>query len=95
MTTVNRVLIDSKHRQQESQSTSDFRVELPETITVGDNMACVNTDICIPVCWYTVEKDVNDMLFFRIVDSTSYKDYIMTLPSRNYNRTEVAETMKK
>jgi hypothetical protein len=42
-----------------------------------------------------VEKNVNDKLYFRVYeqDGVAYKDFIMQLSTRNYNRTEVAEEL--
>ena len=97
MSNINRVLIDSRFRTPDSKSTSDFRVELPEGLQMGEQMACVTCDISLPVTWYTIETNVNDKLYFRIYEEEdgviTYKDYIMQLPSRNYNRTQVAETL--
>ena len=66
MSSVNRILIDGRFRQVDSKSTTDFRVELPETIYMDSGMTCVLWDICLPVTWLTVEPDVNDKLYFRI-----------------------------
>jgi hypothetical protein len=93
MAGVNRILVDSRHRQPDSRSTTDFRVELPETVTVEDSMCCVVTDICIPVSWYTVETDVNDKLFLRVMRGIDYSDYIITLESRNYTRSELVQAI--
>jgi hypothetical protein len=94
MAGVNRIFVDSRHRQADSRSTTDFRVELPETITVDDNMCCVVTDVCIPVSWYTVETDVNDKLFVRVITTaTNFADYIITFASRNYTRTELVDAI--
>ena len=93
MAGVNRILVDSRHRQPDSRSTTDFRVELPETVTVEDSMCCVVTDICIPVSWYTVETDVNDKLFLRVMIGIDYSDYIITLESRNYTRSELVQAI--
>jgi hypothetical protein len=95
MSSVNRILIDSRFRQVDSKSTTDFRVELPETIYMDSGMTCVLWDICLPVTWLTVEPDVNDKLYFRIYqsDATTFSDYIMNITSRNYNRSEVVEEL--
>ena len=95
MSNINRILIDSRFRTPDSRSISDFRVELPESVQMGENMFCVVCDISLPVTWYTVERNVNDKLYFRIyqADGTTYSDYIMQLTSRNYNRSQVAEEL--
>ena len=93
MSSVNRILIDSRFRQPDSRSTTDFRVELPETIYMDSGMTCVVWDTCIPITWLTVEENVNDKLYFRLYqsDAYTYKDYVMTIASRNYVRGELVE----
>ena len=96
MPPVNRIMIDSRMRQVDSQSTSDFRIELPETIQMDDSMGCVVTDIVLPITWYTIEPDVNDKIYLRLyLDAITqeYTDYILTLPSRNYRRSELAAAL--
>jgi hypothetical protein len=95
MSRINRILIDSRFRTLDSRSTSDFRVEIPESVQMDDNMSCVVCDISLPITWYVVERDVNDKLYFRIyqANGTTYNDYILQMTSRNYNRGEVAEEL--
>jgi hypothetical protein len=96
MSTVNRILVDSRLRQPDSVSTSDFRIELNETVAVEENMKCVVTDVCIPVCWCSIEASTNDKLYLRLYDAsslTSWKDYVLRMPARSYTRTEFAQVM--
>lgn len=97
MSSVNRILIDSRFRQPDSTSTTDFRVELPETVYMDTGMTCVVWNVCIPITWHTVEENLNDKLYFRIYqsDPATYKDYIMRITSRNYTRSEVFEQLNK
>ena len=97
MAFVNRIYVDSRHRMVDSESTSDFRIELPETMQMDDNMHVIVTDVVIPITWLTVEEDINDKLYVRLIEATSenitYTDYILKIPSRNYNRQELAEAI--
>jgi hypothetical protein len=95
MPNINRIMIDSRLRQVDSRSTSDFRIELPETIQMDDNMGCVVTDIVLPIAWRTIEPDVNDKLYLRIypIEGDEYVDHIVTIPSRSYTRAELAVTL--
>jgi hypothetical protein len=95
MASLNRILIDSRFRQPDSTSTSDFRVELPETVLLDNGLGCVVFDICVPVTWYTVEENVNDKFYFRLyqADGVTFSDYIMPITSRIYSRAEVAEEL--
>ena len=93
MSTVNRILVDSRFRQPDSVSTSDFRIELNETVSIEDNMKCIVTDVCVPVCWYSIETNTNDKLYLRLYDAsslTSWKDFVLRMPARSYTRTELA-----
>jgi len=58
-------------------------VEIPESLQMDDNMSCVVCDIRLPITWYSVERDVNDKLYFRIYQSNepSYNDYILQTTS--------------
>ena len=84
MASLNRILIDSRFRQPDSTSTSDFRVELPETVLLDDGIGCVVFDICVPLTWYTVEENVNDKGYFRLyqADGVTFSDYIMPITTR-------------
>jgi hypothetical protein len=97
MAFVNRIYVDSRHRIVDSESTSDFRIELPETMQMDDNMHVIVTDVVIPITWLTVEEDINDKLYVRLIEATSENitctDYILKIPSRNYNRQELAEAI--
>lgn len=95
MPSINRIMIDSRLRQIDSKSTSDFRIELPETIQMDSNMGCVVTDIVLPITWRLVEPDVNDKLYLRMyaAEGDEYVDHIITIPSRNYTRAELATAL--
>ena len=95
MSTVNRILVDSRFRQPDSISITDFRIELPENVHLDEGVSCVVCDISLPVTWYTVEVNVNDKLYIRMyqADGTTYSDHIVKLPSRNYTREEVASRL--
>ena len=42
-----KIYIDSKFRDPSSNSSSDFKTEIPETISFNDNTVCYCDDICI------------------------------------------------
>ena len=49
-----KIYIDSKYRSLDSTSSSDFKYELPETMTFQENTVFYLDDICIPHCWETI-----------------------------------------
>ncbi len=84
-----KVYFDTKYKTSDSKSTSDFKVELPETMSFENNSVFYVDDIAIPHSWYTVE-DLNNKLYV-VVYSGAYVGaspgsenfYALTLENRN------------
>ena len=77
-----KIYIDTRHSTADSNSTSDFKISMPNNITLPYNTAFYITDTTVPVSWYTVEAGRNDTIYFRI-NSTSYAPSKCTLPEGN------------
>jgi hypothetical protein len=61
-----------------SNSTSDFTIDLQNTVQLPENSSFYISEIHIPTSWYTVETDYNDKLYFRYIFSdNSYTDKII------------------
>jgi len=73
-----KIYIDSKFRSPDSTSSSDFKYELPETMSFKEDTVVYLDDICIPHSWESVLKDINDKLYFKV-----YK--LSPLPEVEYN----------
>ena len=73
-----KIYIDSKFRSPESNSSSDFKWELPETMSFKEDTVVYLDDICISHSWEAVIKNINDKLYFKV-----YK--INVLPEVEYN----------
>ena len=62
-----KVYIDTKFMATDSKSTSDFKIELPETMYFDNNSSVFYIDdVCIPHSWYTVEENFNDKLYLYV-----------------------------
>ncbi len=61
-----KIYIDSKFRTVDSTSSSDFKYELPETMTFQEDTVFYLDDICIPHSWDTIIQGVNDKLYFKV-----------------------------
>ena len=72
-----KIYIDSKFRSSDSVSSSDFKIELPETMSFQENTVFYIDDITIPHSWDTVLKDINDKLYFKV--------YVTTAPTQEYH----------
>ena len=84
MLPIKKIYIDTRHSTADSKSTSDFKISLPNNITLPSNTAFYITDITVPVNWYPVEAGRNDTIYFRI-NSTNYAPSKCTLPEGNYS----------
>ena len=88
-----KVYIDTKFMSPDSNSTSDFNIELPETMYFDNNSSVFYIDdICIPRSWYTIEKDVNDKLYFAwgTQDGGLTQSYMTTLNPGNYTPQDIS-----
>ena len=59
-----KVYIDSYYRV--SGTSSDFTIDLPETVQLEDNMLCQIHEVSIPHSWYSIKKGVNDRIFIDV-----------------------------
>ena len=95
-----KIYIDSKYATSDSISTSNFRVQLPQTCQLPDNCVFYLCDVCIPHSWKTIEEGYNDILYVMMVnpDSTRPSDtlrgHIVQLASNNYTPTTFAAELQ-
>lgn len=89
-----KIYIDSKFRTYDSNSSSDFKYELPETMSFEQNTVYYLDDICIPHSWDTIIENINNKLYFKVynINETPEIEYnlIATLESGNYIGTDLA-----
>jgi hypothetical protein len=57
------IYIDSKYRSLDNTSSSDFKYELPETMTFQENTVFYLDDITIAHSWDTIIENINDKLY--------------------------------
>ena len=86
-----KVYIDSYYKV--SGTSSDFTIDLPETVQLEDNMLCQIHEVSIPHSWYSIQKGVNDRIFVR-VEHTGTGAWttraMITLTEGNYSISELA-----
>lgn len=92
MLPVKKIYVDSRFRTNDSVSSSNFKFQLPESLLMPENCTFSITDVCIPHSWYTLEFNVNDMLYWHLKDIQANFHYMYqtSLDSRNYSGTELA-----
>jgi hypothetical protein len=89
----NKIFIDSRFKTPESQSDSDFTIELPENVELNDYTGGIVTDITLPHTWYNVSSN-NNRLFFRRVVSGEPADFMVELIPQNYDIFELAAALE-
>ena len=93
MLKIKKIYVDSKYKTPDSISTSEFSIQLPETIYMPDNSVFYISDVCIPHSWYTIEENVNNKFFLQIEYNNFTVDIILTLDSKNYTGGDLAVEM--
>jgi len=90
---IKKIYIDSRLRNSSSKSSTDFAVQLNESVLLPDDTAVIVTDICIPHTWYTIEY-YNEKIYFRVWDPLGRTtDYIATLQHRSYDISSLASAV--
>ncbi len=83
MLPIKKIYIDSRFMSSDSKSSSDFKIDLPQSIDLPSDTVVYVDDICIPNSWYTIDEERNNKFYF-IIGSTSY---VKTIPAGNYSTT--------
>ena len=93
---VKKVYVDTAYKTPDSRGNSDFRFELPESLTLPDNCVCYIDDVCVPHAWRTVETGINDRLYIQVSSTEPNEDirpnegFIVALSSRMYSGADLA-----
>ena len=84
MLNIKKVYVDTRYKTSDSNSDTDFFVELPLAVNLPDKCFCYVDGIVLPVSW-TMIDDRNNQLYiaYRIGDVVS--EETVTIPSGNYN----------
>ena len=99
---IKKVYVDTRFRTTDSISTSQFKIELPDTLALPHNTIFHLDDIAIPHSWYTVTEDVNDRLYIQVSvkqttspnSNTNKVCHIITIPQGNYNLSSLAHEIQ-
>ena len=87
---IKKIYIDSKFRRKDSVSSSNFKIDLPYTLKLGENTVFYVDDVCVPHTWHTVEQNINDKLYLRLTVNYVDTDYLITLNPQTYNGSQLA-----
>ena len=84
MDKVKKVYIDSRYKSNDSVSNSDFKFDLKEGLDLPDNTVCYIDDISIPHTWYTIEENLNNIVYrYYYNGSWRHTDMVSPISTRN------------
>ena len=89
MTKIN---IDSRYRTANSNSESDFYVELPRSFNVPDGVVAHIDDIVIPVSWNVIDER-NNTAYIAFSCVGTHVEYDLTFVTGNYDGFGFADTL--
>ena len=88
--------IDSSYKV--SGTSSDFTIDLPETVQLEENMLCQIHEVSIPHSWYSINS-TNNNLYFRhqvippgVIAGITYRKVV--IPEGNYTANDLAQTIE-
>ena len=84
MISVKKIYVDSRNRTSDSVDASNFKIELPYSITMPDNCRFYISDVGIPHVWKTIEDNVNDRLYLEYTSPNGSLPVLQARPSTNY-----------
>ena len=99
MLPVKKIYVDSKGRTVDSKSTTNFAIDMAESISMPEDAVFVVADILIPHTWYFLSPNDNRKLYLAIyVDDM--KDFVpnrtltsVEIPPGNYDGTALASAI--
>ena len=68
--TYQKIFVDSKYRLPQSNSSSDFSIELNENLDLPDWTRLHITDISLPASWKTTEVGFYEYMYVMIFDNS-------------------------
>ena len=93
MLPIKKIYIDSRNRTSDSISSSNFKIELAQTLQMPDNAVFFVTDICLPHVFQLIETGVNDRLYYKYSAPKATNQYsinayyiVITLPAGGSRR---------
>ena len=90
-----KVYIDSSYKV--NGTSSEFTIDLPETVQLEDNMLCQIHEVSIPHSWYSINETNNNIYWTHQVIPPAIPNGItyrkITIPEGNYTATDLAQTI--
>ena len=96
---IKKIYIDTRFKTADSQSSSNFKIDLPNSLYFPSNTVFYIDDISIPHSWYTIEENVNDKIYILVSPKESDEDNngkifrIIKISSGNYTGADLSSEL--
>ena len=93
---IKKLYIDTKYKSRDSVSNSNFKINLPQSLTFAENTVFYIDDVSLPHSWFSIESNINDKLYLMVSplnpdsNNTGVAYRIVTISPGNYNGAELA-----
>jgi hypothetical protein len=84
MLDIKKVYVDTRFKTDDSNSDSDFYIELPRAMNVPEKCVCYIDDIVLPVSWTMIDERNSQLYLSAYIDGV-VSTFTLTLASGNYN----------
>ena len=92
--TVKKLYIDSRYRTADSNSDSDFKIQLGRNLYLPEDTIMHIENVVMSHSWYTIEAGINDKMYFQVVQGSSTTCNVITIPSTNYSGSELVPVLQ-
>ena len=95
MLPIKKLYIDSKARSKDSRSTSDFAIDLVESLTMPEHAVFQVCDVLIPHTWYLIDEHNCNIYFNEVQPLVSSGNFSIALDVGNYDGDSLAGEISK
>ena len=76
-------------------SSTNFKINLTQSLTFPDNSVFYIDDVSIPNAWYVVEENINDKLYINVLSTNNLIDkfYTIKIDPGNYTSVDFADEL--
>ena len=91
---IRKIYIDTRYKRNQYGSNTEFEIDLPQTVECPEGTQMYVDEIVLPNTITTIQKDVNDKLYFAVFYNTTVKYRSITLTEQNYTLSYFANQLK-
>ena len=94
MLPIKKLYVDSRMRTKGSKSSSEFAIDLPNTLLMPENTVFFVDDVTIPVSWYNINSSNNKLYVLIYSDEGAQPVHYrtaLTIKTGNHNTTSLAK----